>query len=256
MERWFPYSRVETSQEEIEVFDPHYSSFDNPGSIFLLSAKFISNDGKVLMSTHSFLLFYKFHEGHYWQGKCLFIVDLLCARPDSNCLWDVPPGSQSPRSMTLYLKEGSLFWGLGLAFVTVTIERMYRGKNTCAELFGSMILLFWKGAIHQPEGNWLLHGSPQCICLTESLACRRRAERRPWPLLSRNDFGVWERKPLVLTNRKSNTFEKQILYWKKKVGWVPVKNRGKTHLKVDSYIHLKRIGITILPPPQWLKFFF
>ena len=153
-----------------------------------------------------------------------------------------------PPLKTLYLKEGSLFWGLGLAFVTVTIERMYRGKNTCAELFGSMILLFWEGAIHQPEGNWLLHGSPQCICLTESLACRRRAERRPWPLLSRNDFGVWERKPLVLTNRKSNTFEKQILYWKKKVGWVPVKNRGKTHLKVDSYIHLKRNHNITYPP--------
>lgn len=50
-----------------------------------------------------------------------------------------------PPSMTLYLKEGSLFWGLGLAFVTVTIKRMYRGKNTHAELFGSMILLFWEG---------------------------------------------------------------------------------------------------------------
>lgn len=145
MERWFPYSRVETSQEEIEVFDSHYSSFDTPGSIFLLSAKFISNDGKVLMSTHPFLLFYKFHEGHYWQGKCLFIVDLLCARPGSNCLWDVPPGSQSPHSVILYLKEGSLFWGLGLAFVTVTIERMYRGKNTRAQLFGNMILLFGEG---------------------------------------------------------------------------------------------------------------
>ena len=65
MERWFPYLRVETSQEEIEVFDPHYSSFDTPGSIFLLSAKFISNDGKVLISTYPFLLIHTFHEGHY-----------------------------------------------------------------------------------------------------------------------------------------------------------------------------------------------
>ena len=64
-------------------------------------------------------------------------------------IWDVPSGFQSP--MTLYLKEGSLFWGLGLAFVTVTLERMYRGKNTHAELFWNMILLFWERRVLK---NW------------------------------------------------------------------------------------------------------
>ena len=64
-------------------------------------------------------------------------------------IWDVPSGFQSP--MTLYLKEGSLFWGLGLAFVTVTIEKMYRGKNTHAELFWNMILLFCERRVLK---NW------------------------------------------------------------------------------------------------------
>ena len=190
MERWFPYLRVETSQEEIEVFDPHYSSFETPRIHLLAFCK----------------VYFKWWKGSYkhspispnlhipWRTLLTRKMSVYCGLTVCQTwfqlfIWDVPSDSQSPPSMTLYLKEGSLFWGLGLAFVPVITERMYRGKNTHAELFWNMILLFWEGRVLK---NWCFWTVVLEKTLASPLDCKEIQPVHPkgdqsWVFIGRTD---------------------------------------------------------------------
>lgn len=174
MERWVPLLKsIRAGREESAVLAPVIPFFISQGPTWKFQHIHVSCKVYFKRLGGSYkdsplLAFPPVQRPHYWQGKYFFIAGLLCTRQGSSHLWDArSTGPQSLLSWTLSLKEGSISWGLRLAFFPLgQFWKCVEIRTHIQKFFEMWSCYFEKsacrrceGSIHHPEGRWFLPGT-------------------------------------------------------------------------------------------------